>query len=239
MAPAAPRRADLPDLFDVDDFRSRGRTIVVREVERRVVVLGSTQARGVADEVRASRAGVRVARRRSGGGAVLLLPGGQVWIDVWVPRGDPMWSDDPRRLAGAVGEWWASALATGLASTTLTVHGGGSVPAVGSDLVCFGGVGPGEVIVGGRKLVGLAQWRSREGALVHGCAYRRWEAEPLVELLDLDGATRETLLRHLRVAAVGLDAAGAPSSWGAEALLAVAPSGGRWDVRAAVSAPTD
>ena len=38
--------------------------------------------------------GVAVVRRRSGGGAVLLDPGGVVWVDVVVPRHDPRWDDD-------------------------------------------------------------------------------------------------------------------------------------------------
>ena len=37
-----------------------------------------------------------------------------------------------------------------------------------SSLVCFGGVGAGEVTVDGRKVVGLAQRRTRHGAWFHG-----------------------------------------------------------------------
>ena len=39
-------------------------------------------------------AGVELVRRRSGGGAVYLAPGEQLWIDAWVPRDDALWEVD-------------------------------------------------------------------------------------------------------------------------------------------------
>ena len=206
---------------------------MIREVDRPVLVLGSTQRRTIVDDERADRAGVAVARRRSGGGAVLLAPGGQVWADVWIPRDDPLWSDEPRRVAAAVGEWWLAALG----DRTAAVHKGAAVAARGSDLVCFAGVGPGEVVVGGRKVVGLAQWRSREGALVHGCAYRRWDPAPLIELLAMDERARRLFGSTLAGAAVGLDTLGRPSAWGAAELAGVLPDGDAWDVHAVTAVP--
>ena len=35
-----------------------------------------------------------VVRRRSGGGAVLVGAGEQVWVEVWIPRDDALWDDD-------------------------------------------------------------------------------------------------------------------------------------------------
>ena len=51
------------------------------------------------------------------------------------------------------------------------------------DVVCFAGRGPGEVFVGRRKVVGLSQWRARQGALFSSCAYLRWDAAVLAGLL--------------------------------------------------------
>jgi lipoate-protein ligase A len=221
--------------FDVEPLRTAGRRVVLREVDRPLVVLGSTQPSSVVDAGRAHRHGVSVVRRRSGGGAVLLLPGAQIWADLWVPRGDPLWSDEARASAVVAGEWWARAFGT---STGMTVHTGPSVPAPGSDLVCFAGVGPGEVSWRGRKVVGLAQWRSREGALVHGCAYRRWDPGPLVELLSLDGDRRRSLGESLGTSAIGFDeleiaGAGASGSLDPDALLSALPPGPPWDVHRA------
>ncbi len=197
-----------PGAFDVEPFRCAGRRVVLREVRRPVVVLGSTQPGSVVDADRARRAGVSVVHRRSGGGAVLLLPGAQVWADLWVPRDDPLWSAEPRAGAVVAGEWWARALRAASSrgeSGVFEVHRGAPVPAPGSGVVCFAGVGPGEVVSEGRKVVGLAQWRSREGALVHGCAYQRWDPEPLVDLLALPPQSRRTLVGPLRDAAVGFE----------------------------------
>ena len=94
--------------FDVESFRSSAdRTVVVRRAGHAALVLGSTQPGTSVDSARAARAGIEVVRRRSGGGAVLVGPGDPVWIDVWLPRGDPLWHDDvgarPRVGGGVVG----------------------------------------------------------------------------------------------------------------------------------------
>jgi lipoate---protein ligase len=228
----APGALGVPGAFDVEPFRDAGRRVVLREVDRAVVVLGSAQPGSLVDADRASRSGVSVVRRRSGGAAVLLLPGAQVWADLWVPRDDPLWSVEPRTSAVVAGEWWARALGgrshTG-GPSVLTVHRGPSIPAPGSDVVCFAGIGPGEVVWEGRKVVGLAQWRSREGALVHGCAYRRWDPEPLVGLLELPSATRQALAGSLRAAALGFGELGL-GSWGHDQLVGALPEPASWEV---------
>jgi hypothetical protein len=95
----------------------------------------------------------------------------------------------------------------------LSVHTGRSVPGALGDLVCFAGRGPGEVFLDDRKIVGLSQWRSREGALFSSCAYLEWNAEPLLDLLSFDDVTRSELAVDLRDVAVGV---GASSSSGRE-----------------------
>jgi lipoate-protein ligase A len=187
-----------PDWFDVSEFRASAiRRVLVREVERLAVVIGSTQP---ADVVVPGP--YPVVRRRSGGGAVLVGPGDPLWLDVWIPRGDPRWQPDVGRAAWWVGEWWVAALA-GMGATGLTVHRGGLVTGPWSDLVCFAGTGPGEVLSGGRKVVGVAQWRSREGALFHTAAYRHWDPTPLVERLRIDD--RGAAIAALGDRAVGLE----------------------------------
>jgi hypothetical protein len=52
-----------------------------------------------------------------------------------------------------------------------------------SRLVCFAGIGPGEVLVGGRKAVGISHRRTRAGARFQCVAHRRWPGEELVALL--------------------------------------------------------
>ena len=197
-------------LFDVERFRAvAARVVAVPEVRNPTLVLGSTQPAELPfpDAVRAG--GVEVVRRRGGGGAVYLEPGDHLWIDAWIPRGDALWSVDVALAAEWVGAWWQRALAEAVGGrggdvVATSVHRGRSLPGELGDLVCFAGRGPGEVFVGDRKLIGLSQWRAREGALFSSCAYLRWDAERMVELFDLDDPTRDHLVDELGSAAVGL-----------------------------------
>ena len=122
-------------------------------VDRPALVLGSAQRPEVADADALAVAGVELVRRRSGGGAVLLVPGEVVWVDVIVPAGDPLWDDDVGRATHWLGATWARALAAcGLPDAT--VHRGPMVRTPWSSLVCFSGLGPGEVQSARRKVVG-------------------------------------------------------------------------------------
>ena len=180
-------------------------TLVVADLQRAALVLGSTQPVDVVDRERARERGLDVVRRRSGGSSVVLVPGAHVWIDVWVPAGDALWVDDVAAAAVPVGEAWVAALARS-GWTGLTVHRAGSESAPWSDLVCFAGRGPGEVITAdGRKLVGLSQRRTRDWIRLQCLVHRRWSAVEAVAALALgadDRAAAEFALREA-VAAVG------------------------------------
>ena len=107
-----------------------------------------------------SKGDLQITRRSSGGGAVLVSPGEQIWVDVWLPRGDPLWDDDVVRASLWLGSAWKRALGD-LGVGDLEVHTGRLARDRWSDLICFAGVGPGEVCWKSRKLVGLAQRRTR------------------------------------------------------------------------------
>ncbi|MDP9389628.1 MAG: hypothetical protein M3Q48_17360, partial [Actinomycetota bacterium] len=66
------------------------------------------------------------------------------------------------------------------------VHRGGLVASAWSAMVCFAGLGPGEVTVGGRKVVGLAQRRTREGALFQCALPLAWDPVPLLAALGVE-----------------------------------------------------
>ena len=82
---------ELPDVAAVWQF----------DVEQPAIVLGSRQTEDVLDVVACRERRVEIARRRSGGGVVLLVPGATEWIDVVVPAGDPRWDDDVTAVDGA------------------------------------------------------------------------------------------------------------------------------------------
>lgn len=168
-------------------------------------MLGSTQPSELVDGALVRERGVAVVRRRGGGGAVYLEPGDHLWIDAWIPRHDPLWESDVAVAAEWVGAWWLRALAAlGLAPDEFQVHTGRSAPGALGDVACFAGRGPGEVLHASRKVVGLSQWRSREGALFSSCAYARWDPEPLIDLLSVDGPARAELRKGLASVGAGL-----------------------------------
>jgi lipoate-protein ligase A len=197
-------RGSAADLHALDPVaQAPARRVAVLEVDRPALVLGSTQSEDVVDQRALVGAGVELVRRRSGGGAVLLVPGDSLWVDVVVPRGDVLWDDDVGRSSVWLGRAWAAALGDlGLAAS---VHEGGLVRTRWSALVCFAGWGPGEVSVAGRKAVGVASRRSRAGARFQCGLGRSWDPGPLLELLDLDPPTRADAGRDLTSAAIGVD----------------------------------
>lgn len=182
--------------------------VAVCRVTAAALVLGSTQARADDGLPPSGPGQLSVVRRRGGGGAVLVGPGAQVWVDVWVPRAHPRWDDDVVRAAWWVGEAWACSLrALGVPGTT--VARGPSAPGARPD-VCFGAVGAGEVTGGTppRKVVGISQHRRRSGARLSSVAPVRWDPEGTVgALTDADvvvGAAAQQLVVAVGTAAWGL-----------------------------------
>lgn len=173
------RASELHAMAMPDDDRRR---VWVLEVTRPAIVLGSTQPDDVVDRHAAAAAGVDVVRRRSGGGAVWVAPDDPIWVDVLIPRDDPLWTDDVGHAFLPVGRAWADALTSaGLADCT--VHDGPLAPTEWSSLVCFSGTGPGEVLRGGRKVVGISQRRTRAGARFQCAVLRRWDPSSLRSVL--------------------------------------------------------
>lgn len=170
------------------------------------LVLGSAQPVGLLDDVAAKAAGYEVVRRRSGGGVVELGPS-SLWVDVAIPRDDPRWQDDVGRASVWVGRAWAEALAEHLRAdlaSSVEVHEGPPLASEAGRTACFAGVGAGEVLVGGRKVVGISQRRTRAGAWFQCVAYRSWSPGWL-RLLSLDECERAQVEDRLTRHAAGLD----------------------------------
>ncbi len=152
------------------------------EITAPAVVLGSTQHDDVVDGAACVRAGIDVVRRRSGGGAVLLLPDEVVWIDVILPAGCDGWAADVHRPMVWLGEHLAAAFAAvGVGGTE--VHDGAMISTAASRMVCFDGLGPGELTLDGAKLVGISQRRTRAAARLQACWYTAYDPVVLPSLL--------------------------------------------------------
>ena len=148
------------------------------------IVLGSRQTESELDLDACINKNVEIVHRRSGGGMVFLSPGKQVWLDVVIPKNDRLWIDDVGRASWWLGDVWLAAIASLEPSKKLLAEVHRENLAVGDygDLVCFSGVGPGEVMgldaEGMRsKMVGISQRRTQEAARFQCTVYLEWGRE--------------------------------------------------------------
>jgi lipoate-protein ligase A len=153
---------ELEDLYDYSVLRSLDRpTLFSIHLATPTLVLGSSQDATILNE-----AGRRMpVRRRKGGGGVVLLQPDDLWIDMWIPASDERYLTDVHESAQQVGRWWQATLSD-LAPHDYVVYDGRLNAPSGHEIVCFAGQGPGEVFVGAAKVVGVTQWRVREGAFI-------------------------------------------------------------------------
>jgi hypothetical protein len=190
----------------------------VVEPDRAAFVLGSTQP--------APTTAVPTVRRRSGGGGVLVAPGRLVWVDIVLPRTDPWWDDDIGRAARRVGEAWAVAL--GRLGLAPAVHRGPLVTSPWSRSLCFAGLGPGEVCIDGRKVVGIAQRRTRDGACFQCAVPLTAPGRPSARAAGLRGTEAEAATAALARQATAVDHP-APTVLGAlSTVLLMEDGGGKW-----------
>jgi lipoate---protein ligase len=176
----------------------QGRTIRMLEVDQPTIVLGSRQrVSPVVNDV-----GAAVVRRRSGGTAV-WLDDSVVWLDVTIPVGDPLWSDDVNHA----GLWLGEAFAVGLGGdpSGTSVYQGPLVRNEWSELICFAGLGSGEVTRLGRKIVGVCQRRTNRYARFQCAALRSWDPGLLLDALGIDDVAGRTFVTAAGVGDSGID----------------------------------
>ena len=167
---------------DADLDARSGRKMRVFVPTAPAVVLGSTQPDEFVDREAAAMRGIDVARRRSGGGAV-LVDHSVVWADFSIARDDPLWLDDIGHSMQWVGELWCAALQR--VGIDASVHRDRPVVSPLARAICFCGVGHGEVLVDGRKAVGISQRRTRNGARFQTVLMTRRD-DALIDVLRLD-----------------------------------------------------
>ncbi|MDX2381063.1 MAG: hypothetical protein QNM02_15035 [Acidimicrobiia bacterium] len=157
-------------------------------------VLGSNQDDEIVDRAACERSGVEIVRRRSGGGGVLLVPGEVTWLDVIVPRDSSGWSDDVHQPMIWLGHHLLAVLDERMStvqppvpgepdSGRLAVHETAFQGSRWSWLLCFDGLGAGEVTLEGRKLVGISQRRTRDAARLQCSWYSRFDWGTVLALI--------------------------------------------------------
>jgi len=172
---------------DARGFHSHGipdgaqRSVRVLDVDGSALALGSAQSIEDVDLQLAKRLEVDVFNRQSGGGAVLLDPGAQLWVDVVIGRSDPLWQDDVSLASQWLGDVWVAALLS--VGVEGVVHRGAMLTNALSPVVCFAGLAAGEVTVNGAKVVGISQRRTRAGARFQCSVPLSWDAARHEKLL--------------------------------------------------------
>ena len=166
------------------------------------IILGSTQQDSDVDSDVAFSLGIDVVRRRSGGGAVFVHPTESVWIDITIPRDDPLFVDDVSESMLWLGDVFVSALKPWVnAETYRGVFTAGDF----GRSVCFASTSPGEVFVNDHKLVGISQRRGRDGARLQCVLYRSWNPDDWVPSLTSPDAHDQ--ISSLQVAFISAETA--------------------------------
>ena len=156
------------------------RQIIVHEIDKPTMVFGTAQRNAhLEEDIKCD-----YVYRKSGGGAVFLEPAQVLWVDFVIPRGDILWSNDIRYSSLWLGKLWVRAL-KGIGLSAM-VHEGEIQKNELSSLVCFAGLATGEVTLSGKKVVGISQRRTREGAWFQCAALFSWPVKAIVDLLHLE-----------------------------------------------------
>ena len=211
------------------DFHARtvdegaGPELWVFDIERPALVLGSSQSIDTIDRDAVSAGGIELVRRRSGGGAVLLDPGEVVWFDVIVPA--PLLAQAGLGTDVAAAMRWVGGLlsvALGGLGVIAAVHQGPMVTTPWSPVICFDGLGPGELVRGDAKLVGISARRTRDHTRFQCAMPLTWRVDRLIGLLT-PPRPAATALRPVARAPVAVGAALPAATAAALAATLVAP----------------
>lgn len=160
-------------------------------VTQSAIVLGSSQPSDQVSPSELRELGAELVVRRSGGGAVFLSPAGQLWVDLAIPRSDPLFDEDVSRSFLALSEAFVGLL-EGIGIRDIEVHTGRLVGGQLARTVCFAGLGPGEITFEGAKVVGMSQRRTARGAVIQCTVYLRYPYDQLHSILN--GSDIDTLL---------------------------------------------
>lgn len=164
-------------------------------VEKPAIIFGCAQKAMHAGAVEAGRSTCDLIIRRAGGGAVLTGPW-MLTVSVVLPL------DDVRLKAGFIGlyRWFGELHARALRQLEVPAEAISPVrrdclpadPAL--DWACFGNLSPWELLAGGRKIVGLAQFHGRNGVLLtSGTLLHRPDWRLLTDALGYPEAAGERL----------------------------------------------
>lgn len=194
---------ERPGTFHHRPFDDCGRSLWFPALSApRTLVLGSSQSETDVDHDKLAEHNIELATRRTGGGAVLVGPEDLVWFDVVLPSTDPLWHHD----VGRSFDWLGIAVQRALEQLGVRTerHSGRLVSTEWSRQVCFAGLGPGELTIDGRKVVGMSQRRTRTTSRIQVAILLRWDGALHSKLLPLNATERQRAASELADVATGL-----------------------------------
>ncbi len=185
------------------------------EAAHPALILGAAQNPAILDLEASHSAGYSVYKRTSGGAVVLAGPG-FLSLDVALPPGSALASNDVTQAYKWFGQCWVDALARLDIPARLVTPQEARQSRLDLEtaseaeklvkLVCFGTLSSYEVTSeDGRKLVGLAQVKRRGASLLQAGLHRQWSGPEFAQILDLSGSHRAELVAYLQERAVGLE----------------------------------
>jgi len=191
-------------------------TVWWHATDQPTLILGAGQTLEDIDVQACDEAGVLVVKRQAGGTSVFATSS-VLGLDVALPTQHALVKTDVLEAYRWIGHVWADALQqAGVACRVVEIaeaRAAGQSPSSTQrsvQLACFGSLSPYEVVVGSRKLVGLAQVRRRAGTLVQCGIYAHFDSDRLSSLLAV--RDRPAVVTALREAAVGLDQVAPPGT---------------------------
>jgi lipoate-protein ligase A len=184
-------------------------TVWAHSTDRPTLILGAAQReQGIDTEIVRARS-IRLVRRQAGGTSVYAGPG-VLGLDVALPVGHRLALSDVVEAYRWIGEVWAQTMQSlGVPARTVSIaeardaRPGDSAVELAVRMACFGTLSPYEVVVDGKKLVGLSQVRRRDCVLWQSGVHRHFDREGLAAILASDHLDR--VRDELGCHALGLD----------------------------------
>ena len=193
-------------------------TIWIIEPKDSCLVLGKSQrGKPFLDLSYLEEQGINLTVRQSGGGAVLVSPSDMLWVDIFVPERSKFWIGDIAKASVWIGGIWRDALK--LLDVECSLFEGKFSRSAVSDLICFAGKGPGELFVGGKKILGISQRRSKSGTRFQCALIINWKPEHMIAAYS--SAPIPNLEKLISSAGIG---SGCEKSNALEAFLSALPS---------------
>ncbi|NNN13729.1 MAG: hypothetical protein HKL81_08295 [Acidimicrobiaceae bacterium] len=178
-----------------------GRVLLLCRPTARSVVLGAAQKADLFDGPILRSQGFELAKRTSGGGAVIVEPKAQLWAHLFIRPDDRLWEDDVLVAFNWIGELSVAFFESlGLKDVSVAKTKGQSLEL--SRLICFAGVGLSEATWHDKKISGVSQRRRRNYASFQFQLLLSDNQSQLVDLLNMSGTLDPEVDRPLDVSGI-------------------------------------